>query len=149
MADQRDPNLLPPDQLPDGTFDHEINIPAINKVLIALAITCIATFVLVVPLFKVLEEAPPDAPMSPFQAQVNQDAQLAPKPALQVSTTIDIERLRAEERAALDGYAWVEPGSVAKLPIDRAMAIVAERGVGVFEPPVEPATDEAGNEATP
>lgn len=149
MAEHRDAkstsgdgHLLPPDQLPDGTFDHEINIPAINKVLIALAITAVATFILVIPLFNLLKDAPADAPLSPFQAQVTEQQQMAPKPALQVNTTVDIQKLRAEEKAALSGYDWVEPGVAAKVPLERAMAIVAERGIGVFDPPADPAATE-------
>lgn len=53
---------------------------------------------------------------------------LPPAPRLQSAPRKDLERLRAEEDALLSSYGWVdEPAGVARIPIDRAMALLAER----------------------
>jgi hypothetical protein len=54
-----------------------------------------------------------------------------PEPRLQVDPAADIEKLRATEQAVLDGYGWVDrtQGTV-RIPIDRAMALFAERRSG-------------------
>ena len=41
-----------------------------------------------------------------------------------------MKELREEEAARLSSYGWVDrPAGVAHIPIDRAMAILAERGL--------------------
>jgi len=54
--------------------------------------------------------------------------QLPPEPRLQVNAAVDMVRLRDVENVLLNNYAWIDPeaGKV-RIPIDRAMAIVAER----------------------
>jgi len=51
-----------------------------------------------------------------------------PAPRLQSAPRKDLERLRAEEDAVLGSWGWVdESAGIARIPIDRAMALVAER----------------------
>jgi hypothetical protein len=66
------------------------------------------------------------APASPLAATYG--LQEPPAPRLQADPRRDLEVMRAEEAARLDGYAWVdrEAGSV-RIPIARAMDLVAER----------------------
>ena len=41
------------------------------------------------------------------------------------------DELRLQDKEALGSYGWVDqPGGVARIPIDRAMSIVLEKGVG-------------------
>jgi hypothetical protein len=59
----------------------------------------------------------------------------SPQPDLQVSPTQDLKRMRATEDAQLGAYGWVDrQAGVAAIPIDRAMAILAERGLKVHAP---------------
>lgn len=56
--------------------------------------------------------------------------QVPPEPRLQSSPRADMERMLAEDRALLDGYGWVDrQGGVVRIPIERAMNLVAERGL--------------------
>jgi hypothetical protein len=56
---------------------------------------------------------------------------LPPAPRLQSAPRKDLEQLRAEEDAVLSSYGWVDQGAgVARIPIERAMALRAERAVG-------------------
>lgn len=54
-----------------------------------------------------------------------------PAPRLQVDPAADIARLRASEQAVLDTYGWIDPAQgTVRIPIDRAMALLAERRGG-------------------
>jgi hypothetical protein len=59
-------------------------------------------------------------------------APLPAAPMLQVKPREALEQLRAEEESFLTGYAWVDPGAgIVRIPIDRAMQLVLERGLPV------------------
>jgi hypothetical protein len=54
----------------------------------------------------------------------------APGPRLQSDPNKDMADLRAEENAALTTYAWIaQDKSVARIPVDRAMAILLQTGL--------------------
>ena len=51
-------------------------------------------------------------------------------PKLQRNTTDDMAKFRDHERDMLNSYGWVDPkAGVARIPIDRALEIMAERGL--------------------
>lgn len=66
--------------------------------------------------------------------KVTPPAAFAP-PRLQSDDAGDLRDYQAAQRAALEGYAWSdrERGMV-RIPIDRAMAMVAARGAGAYAP---------------
>jgi hypothetical protein len=80
------------------------------------------------------------APANPLAER--QGARLPPAPRLQVNPARDIiEHRRAEDRV-LSSYGWVDARKgIARIPIARAMALVAERGIGAR--PAPPAADGA------
>jgi hypothetical protein len=55
---------------------------------------------------------------------------LPAEPRLQATPVLDLNEFRAQEEAALRGYGWVDrkAGKV-RIPIDRAVDLVAERGL--------------------
>jgi hypothetical protein len=56
---------------------------------------------------------------------------LPPEPRLQTHPAADLERLRARDARRLSSYGWVDrEGRIAHVPIDRAMALLAERAEG-------------------
>jgi hypothetical protein len=56
--------------------------------------------------------------------------QVPPPPRLQVAPQRDLEQLRAEEERLLTTYGWVDPqNGVVRISIDRAMDLIAERGL--------------------
>jgi len=64
--------------------------------------------------------------------------QLPPEPRLQVNPAVDLIRLRDVENVTLNNYAWVDPvQGIVRIPVARAMAILAERGL-----PSRPAQEE-------
>ena len=55
-----------------------------------------------------------------------------PTPALQTQPFKDLYMLRREETQRLDSYGWVDKdGGVARIPIDRAMEVLLQRGLPV------------------
>jgi hypothetical protein len=53
-----------------------------------------------------------------------------PSPRLQVSPHADLARINASEDAQLDSFGWVDRDrQIARMPIDRAMQLLAERGL--------------------
>jgi hypothetical protein len=66
-----------------------------------------------------------DQPVSPL-AEMNRRP---PEPRLQVNPPVDLVRLRDVEDVLLNNYSWIDPeAGKARIPITRAMAILAERG---------------------
>jgi hypothetical protein len=56
---------------------------------------------------------------------------IPPGPRLQSTPPRDMDELRAEDREALTTYGFVDKaGGVAHIPIDRAMSIIVEKGLG-------------------
>ena len=73
------------------------------------------------------------APRSP------ESSALPPEPRLQTQPLEDLRRLRAEEEAVLTGYGWVDrPKGVVRIPIERAMALVLQKGLPARKAAAEP-----------
>ena len=63
-------------------------------------------------------------PLAPIDARPT----AMPSPALQPDPSRDLVALRAEKRALLDGYAWIDRDKgVVRIPIERAMALLIAR----------------------
>ena len=74
-------------------------------------------------------EKPPATPAARF-----------PQPQLQANAAAELVKIQAAEEETLDTYGWVDRNAgIARMPIDRAMQMVAERGVPVWPaPPPQP-----------
>jgi hypothetical protein len=67
---------------------------------------------------------------------------LPPSPRLQITPAKDLRDTREQEHDLFSSYAWVEKDKgVVRIPIDRAMDLLAERGLppGKPEPPAKKA----------
>jgi hypothetical protein len=133
MADNR----LPPQPLPDLSnpeMRHEhrdVNVWAVGKVGIALILTTIASLVLMFGVFRYFEvrenasQIPPASTTTPPSA-------LPPEPNLMFnqSESVNLGDIRALEDKEINSYGWVDQAhGVVRIPIDRAMDIVAQRGL--------------------
>ena len=68
------------------------------------------------------------APMAPAP-------NMSPAPDLQVASTRDYQEMRAAEETQLHSYGWVDrEAGIAAIPIERAMEILASRGLTAQEP---------------
>ena len=95
------------------------------------------TALLVVPMYRFLVRR--EARQQPRAASVLEPAGLAPAPGvprLVVSEPLALAEFRAQEDALLTSYGWVEKDAgIARMPVDEAMKIVAERGLPKFPAP--------------
>lgn len=70
------------------------------------------------------------------QTPVSQQRPLPPAPVLQVNPAVDMQKFREREEQKASSYGWVdEKGGIAHVPVQRAMEIVAERGLPQWQPP--------------
>src|SRR6266480_3067125 len=59
-----------------------------------------------------------------------QTGALFPEPRLEVRPSGELEKLRGAEEAQLNSYGWIDRNvGIARIPIDRAMQLIAERGL--------------------
>jgi hypothetical protein len=128
MADDHRQN---PGALPPQRFDEEIDSKSIVRFAIGLiAVTLVALAVVweLATVFKKAEEGQDRAPSPLAEALVDP---IPPGPRLQSTPPRDMNELREQDREALTTYGWVDPAAgVARIPIDRAMSILAEKGLG-------------------
>jgi hypothetical protein len=76
-------------------------------------------------LYATLDPVSPEPPLSPLE----RSAPEPPPPQLQAEPGADFATYLARERAILESYAWQdEEAGIARIPIGRAMQLLAERG---------------------
>jgi hypothetical protein len=114
---------------PENRFERsDVDIRAISKFGIALALLCIASLFLVIGVFrffKLREEALQVNPAIPSDAR-----RLPPEPRLQSTPILDLKAVRTAEDQILHGYAWIDPDhGVVRIPIEKAMDLLAGRGL--------------------
>jgi hypothetical protein len=103
--------------------------PVVRFAIFLLVLT-LATAALVVGFYKYLDsrEAAEKAPRDPMAQTFNRP--LPPRPRLQTYPFTDITTMRAGDHRLLDEYAWVDKNAgVVRIPIERAIEILAERGL--------------------
>ena len=113
-----------------GFEERDVDLrPVLRAVLIGVGVT-VFSFVSMWWLYWYLadREAERSAPASPLAVEHARSA--PPAPRLQERPKDDLVALRESERAVLDSYGWVDrDGGIVRLPIERAMELVAERGL--------------------
>jgi hypothetical protein len=136
---------------PAGHEGHDVSIRAIVRFGVGLTIAAVIIHVGIWLLFRFFEryaekrDVAPSALSArrPVEAPRNPD-KLFPEPRLERFPFATRESLRRQEDALLSGYGWVDRGTGAvRIPIDRAMDLIAERGLppqtGAAPPPAVPA----------
>ena len=77
-----------------------------------------------------------DTPPSPLASSLPQQP---PEPRLQAAPWVDLQAYKSEEEKNLSTYAWIDAkGGIVRIPIDRAMDLVAQRGLPVRSEPGAP-----------
>jgi hypothetical protein len=132
MADREDLQPRLPDLSdPDQRHEHQdVNIWAIGKVGIGLAVTTILSLFLVLGVFRYLEQQDrASQTVPPPGVEVQQNKQ-PPQPRLIENEPEDLKQVRADEDQRLSGYGWADPQHThVSIPIDRAIDQLAERGL--------------------
>jgi hypothetical protein len=124
----------------------DVNIRAVFRFGLWLGVGVVAVTLAMLALFRVLENRAraSDTVLSPIVAA--NLARTPPEPRLEPLPLLPGQRLRAEEEAILTTYGWVDKkAGLARIPIDRAITILAERGL----PPSKPMPPAAAPMAPP
>ena len=115
-----------------GGFDDELNYRAIWKFTIFVAAVTIAAIVLMWGLSKGLKKEIADSQPPPPVLAGARTQPLPPAPRLESNPPKNLAELRERENAVLNAYAWVDRETgTAQIPVDRALDILAEKGLPV------------------
>jgi hypothetical protein len=129
----RDPiRVIPPDlSNPENRFDHsEISYNALSKFAIGLILTAIFSAGLVLGIFQYLLHREGGSPASRIESPAQDARQLPPEPRLEETPATDLKEMRAAEDQVLTNYSWLDKDNgIVRLPIDRAMELIAQRGL--------------------
>jgi hypothetical protein len=83
---------------------------------------------------KTQQLGPPASPFESADVRV-----LPPAPRLQVTPVLDLNKYRDGQRQELESYGWVDQeNGVLRIPIERAMDLVLERGLAAEKAPGNP-----------
>jgi hypothetical protein len=129
-----------------GYEKRDVNARGILYFVIVLFLLLVASLVSMRSLFGYFSATQPlGPPASPFTTV----RALPPEPRLQVQPVEDLNRVRQGQEDLLDSYGWVDRvnGKV-RIPIDRAMELVIERGLPARQnaPQPEASSKEEENE---
>jgi hypothetical protein len=109
-------------------YDRELNLRAIlgfSGGVIVVTVLAMAIMWWMSASFKRQEEAKDRAPSPLAEAQLDP---IPPGPRLQATPPRDMDELRQRDREALTTYGWVDKsGGVARIPVDRAIEILAQK----------------------
>jgi len=148
MIDHSKHNPLGDSDGRDGYEHEDFSTGAIVGSLIGLAVMCIVSFFIVVGMYRYLEstqmEHAPANPMVPMKADTRHmtpgkdpgdlpmEVMAFPTPRLQEDDVKDMRLQLFGEEAKLQSYGWTDKDSgEARIPIDRAMELLAARGLPV------------------
>lgn len=129
----------------NGYEREDIGAGGILAFLAGLAVAGILIHFILLGMYKYLDaydrahQAPPNPLVKESKANLrrptSQDAEEFPQPRLEVDERGQIDDRRMQEEETLHSYGWIDrKAGIVRIPIERAMALVAERGL-----PTEPA----------
>lgn len=132
---------------PAGAAKHEVrdvNLRAVVGIVVGVVVLTLLGVVVSLGVYELMAlrrqaTQPPPPPMAETLPA------LPPEPRLQVAPAVDLGQIRAEEDAVLSTYGWIdEQGGIVRIPVDRAMGLLVERGLPAR---AHPADARAGNGA--
>ena len=125
-------------------FDRELDRRGIVAFGIGLALLMIGVLAIVWLMMEVMRAGSVSRDPRPSPLAEANAPKEPPAPRLQSAPVDDMRALRAAEAAALQSYGWVDrDAAIARIPVDRAIDIVAERGLpSVAQAPAAPPAPE-------
>lgn len=136
MHDSHGKSDAPENTGPKGGYEiRDVHMSVIVIGGVALALICVFALVLAAAIIPVLRNVAPDPSVAKDGPVINYGRLLPPEPRLQPDPPTTLRGFKDAEQTFLDTYGWIiQSEGVVRLPIDRAMDIVAERGVPVWPP---------------
>jgi hypothetical protein len=117
-----------------ASVDHEtsdVNIRAIFGFALGLTVTTMIVGLAVWVLFQYFDARESRAVFTEYPL-ATRESRVPPEPRLQTNPREDLGNLRTREDQSLSSYGWVDKNAgVVRIPIDRAMQLVVERGLPV------------------
>lgn len=145
---------------PQGEFEHEdLSARAIFSFLLGLAVVCVVVYFILLGVYDLLDayQRKHQPQPNPLVTTVETDTRTArpetrmkfPEPRLEVNERGELKDFRLDEETQLNTYGWVDQkAGVARIPIDRAMQLIVQRGLPVRPqgaiPPVATERTKAG-----
>jgi len=115
-------------RIPHGGPGHEtadINVWAVGKFGIALCAVILLSLALLFGLMKYFQ-----AQEAQEVAQTVEPEKVFPEPRLERNELVDLQKFREREAQTLTTYGWVDQSKgVVRIPIDRAIDVVAQKGL--------------------
>lgn len=139
-------NLDKPGKQEHGGFEHEdLGVSGVVYGLGGLAVFCLIVHFLVTGLYHALDNyanSTVGAPMSPLITDVPNDVRHVekgypqgkfPNPKLEEDEVGQFKSILTAQEETLNSYGWIDQkAGVARIPIDRAMDLVVQRGLPVY-----------------
>ena len=122
-------NQQPVNPNPDWQ-DRDIRLKGVVYSLVAIALVTLFSFLAMDALFGAYDKK--ERARAEQASPLSSVRELPPGPLLQVTPRDELAQLQAVQRVRLESYEWVDPElGIVRIPIDRAMSILAERGLPV------------------
>lgn len=124
---------MEPTELDNPEVEHERRDVPVKAIALFLVGLCVSTMLVALAmwgLFRLFEaqQEKGDPTISPLVA--NNLKRTPPRPRLETNPLELMTELRAREQKRLEGYSWADQTvGVARIPIERAIDLIAERGV--------------------
>ena len=114
--------------------ESDVNVSAIIRYGIGLLVIAVLLHVFLWWLQSTYTRRNERAQTQVYPLAAGQQDRLPPSPRFQQNPQQELQDLRAQQQALLEGYGWVSKETgVARIPIEDAMKMVVERGVPVRE----------------
>lgn len=115
----------------DASLGHEVSDAHFRPIvifLVALSVLVVIAFSLMVWMFDYLEHRAEVADRQP-SALADRTA-LPPEPRLQVVPRVELQQYKEEVTHQIESYEWIDKDAgVVRIPIERAIELIAERGL--------------------
>jgi len=129
---------------PETTYEaRDLGVRGVLSFLVGLALVCVIVSVVILGMFKYLDHFqakrqprpnPLETAHTETRAHAEQAVQQFPQPRLQPDPVADLNRFRAREDQILDSYGWSDQSAgIAHIPIERAIDMIAQRGLPTRE----------------
>jgi hypothetical protein len=113
-----------------GHEETDINVFAVGKFAVALLLVTVAALFVLFGLFRYLLSREGGPPTGRSQMAASEPTKSFPQPQLEKAEVLDLKAVRAAEDQVLNSYAWMDPEKgVVRIPIDRAIDLLAKRGL--------------------
>jgi hypothetical protein len=124
----------------EGFERQDLSVQGIYAFLISLVVGGVLVYLVVLGLYKFMDarQRVRQPQLSPLVQSTEKDTRMVspteitkfPEPRLERNERIEINDFRLKEEQALNSYGWVdEKAGVVRIPIERAMQLIAQRGL--------------------